>query len=265
MASELTSLGHQLDRISERNRRYRDFTLASLIFALREIIAALLIYRTYIASPDKVSTRDRRFIETAVEKAKDQNPRTAAALFHFVRDTILLQNIGDFREEDRARLIDWSMKFQQLTGPVLAKGMEDTAFYIYNRLTSLNEVGGHPETFGVRVEEFHRQNLRRLEQWPGSVLTTATHDTKRSEDVRARLHVLSEVPQEWQAALDRWSKLNAAKKGIAADRPAPDANDEYLLYQTLLGAWPATPLTAKDFPVFRQRIVDYMAKATKEA
>lgn len=265
MASELSSLAHQLDRISERNRRYRDFTLASLNFAIREIIAALPVYRTYITGPEKVSLRDRRFVELAVEDAKDQNPRTAAAIFDFIRDTILLRNIDDFREEDRPRLIEWSMKFQQLTGPVLAKGMEDTSFYVYNRLASLNEVGGHPEHFGLPLEQFHGQNQQRRQLWPGSGLTTSTHDTKRSEDMRARLHVLSEIPQEWQAALDRWSKLNAEKKGIAEDRPAPDANDEYLLYQTLLGVWPSAPLTPQEFPVFRERIVQYMAKATKEA
>jgi (1->4)-alpha-D-glucan 1-alpha-D-glucosylmutase len=265
MASELNSLSHQLDRISERNRRYRDFTLNSLTFAIREIIAALSVYRTYITGPEAVSPRDRKFIEDAVEEAKDQNPRTAEAIFDFVRDTVLLRNLDDFREEDRPKIIEWVMKFQQLTGPVLAKGMEDTAFYVYNRLVSLNEVGGHPVLFGVTVEEFHRQNAERLRQWPQAMLASTSHDTKRSEDVRARISVLSEVPAEWDAALERWGRLNAPKKTLVEGQPAPDRNDEYLLYQTLLGAWPAGGGSAADFAQFRERIVGYMQKAIKEA
>lgn len=268
MASEVNSLSHQLDRISERNRRYRDFTLNSLTFVIREIISSLAIYRTYITGPNAVSLRDRLFIEQAVEDAKNQNPRTAEAIFDFVRDTILLRNLDDFREEDRPQIIDWVMKCQQLTGPVLAKGLEDTAFYVYNRLVSLNEVGGHPEQYGVTVDEFHRHNLERRQQWPHAMLTSSTHDTKRGEDVRARIHLLSEMPDEWAAALDRWSRLNAPKKTEVEGMPAPDPNDEYLLYQTLLGAWPETegkPLTAQAFDGFRQRIACYMQKAIKEA
>jgi (1->4)-alpha-D-glucan 1-alpha-D-glucosylmutase len=269
MASEVNALSHQLDRISERNRRYRDFTLNSLTFAIREIVAALVIYRTYITGPEEVSLRDRMFLEEAVEHAKAENPRTAEAIFDFVRDTVLLRNVGDFAEEDRPRLIDWAMKFQQLTGPVLAKGLEDTAFYVYNRLTSLNEVGGHPEQFGVSVEEFHQHNAERRQHWPHSMLATSSHDTKRGEDVRARIHVLSELPGEWETALQRWSRLNAAKKTPVEGAPAPDANDEYLLYQTLLGAWPGPAEGASSdgtgFRRFRERMLTYMQKAIKEA
>jgi (1->4)-alpha-D-glucan 1-alpha-D-glucosylmutase len=263
MASEVNSLSHQLDRISERNRRYRDFTLNSLTFAIREIIAALFIYRTYITGPEVVSLRDRLFIEQAVEQAKDANPRTAEAIFDFVRDTILLRNLGDFREEDRPAVIDWVMKWQQLTGPVLAKGLEDTVCYVYNRLVSLNEVGGRPEQFGLTAEEFHHHNQERRQQWPHSILTSSTHDTKRSEDVRARINVLSEIPAEWEAALQRWAELNAPKKTTVEGQPAPDPNDEYLLYQTLLGAWPQPP--DDSFADFRERMATYMQKAIKEA
>ncbi|HYT87927.1 MAG TPA: malto-oligosyltrehalose synthase, partial [Gemmataceae bacterium] len=223
MASEVISLSHQLDRISERNRRYRDFTLNSLTVAIREIIAAMAIYRTYITGADAVSPRDRLFIERAVEHAQSHNPRVAEAVFDFVRDTVLLRNVGDFREEDRPQLLDWVMKFQQLTGPVLAKGLEDTAFYVYNRLVAPNEVGGAPERFGVTVEEFHRHNSDRRQQWPHSMLATSSHDTKRSEDVRARIAVLSELPDEWEAALQRWARLNASKKTLVEGKPAPDA------------------------------------------
>lgn len=265
MASEVMALGHQLDRISERNRRYRDFTLASLIFAIREIIAALPIYRTYVNGRDAPSPRDRRFIEESVEQAKDANPRTAAAIFDFIRDTLLLRNLEDFAEEDRPALIAWTMKFQQVTGPVLAKGLEDTAFYVYNRLASLNEVGGHPEAFGTSCADFHRQNAERLKQWPHAMLASGTHDTKRGEDMRARLNVLSELPQEWEAALARWRQLNDTKKSLVENKPAPDRNDEYLLYQTLLGAWPAEGLNPQTLGDFRDRVAAYMQKAIKEA
>jgi len=265
MASEINALGHQLDRIAERNRRYRDFTLNSLTFALREVIACLRVYRTYISGPDGVSSRDRQFLEAAIEEAKRRNPRTAEAIFDFVRDTLLLDNLGDFGESDRPQLIEWAMKFQQLTGPIMAKSVEDTVFYTYNRLISLNEVGGSPDRYGVSLSAFHRQNIERLERWPHSLLSTSTHDTKRSEDVRARLDALSEMAEEWEAALGRWSRLNSSKKLVVDDQPAPDRNDEYLLYQILLGAWPAEPLAADGIAAFRQRIADYMRKATKEA
>ena len=265
MASEINALAHQLDRIAERNRRCRDFTLNSLTFVLREVIACLPVYRTYIAGPETVSPRDRLVVEAAVEEAKRRNPRTAEAVFDFVRDVVLLSSVDDFPEADRPRLVEWALKFQQLTGPIMAKSVEDTVFYTYNRLVSLNEVGGSPDQFGISVGAFHRQNAERLEHWPHSLLTTSTHDTKRSEDVRARLNALSELPAEWHAALARWGRLNSSKKTVVEDQPAPDRNDEYLLYQTLLGAWPAQPPTAGALCEFRDRIAAYMQKATKEA
>src|SRR5207248_683957 len=225
-------LAHALDRISERNRRYRDFTLNSLTFVIREILACLPVYRTYVTGPGEVTVRDRAFVEAAVEQAKQRNPRTAESIFDFVGDTLLLRKVEDFRPEDRPKLVEWAMRFQQVTGPVMAKGVEDTALYVYNRLTSLNEVGGSPDRFGVSVEKFHRVNAERREDWPHALLALSTHDTKRSEDVRARLNVLSELPGEWQEALARWRRLNAAKKTEVDGEPAPDGNDEYLLYQT---------------------------------
>jgi (1->4)-alpha-D-glucan 1-alpha-D-glucosylmutase len=265
MASEINALAHQLDRIAERNRRCRDFTLNSLTFALREVIACLPVYRTYITGPGAVSARDRLVVEAAVEEAKRQNPRTAEAVFDFVRDAVLLASVEDFPEADRPRLVEWALKFQQLTGPIMAKSVEDTVFYTYNRLASLNEVGGSPDQYGVSVAAFHRQNAERLERWPHSLLTTSTHDTKRSEDVRARLNALSELAPEWQAAVMRWGRLNSSKKVVVEDQPAPDRNDEYLLYQTLLGAWPTEPPTGADLSRLRERIATYMQKATKEA
>jgi (1->4)-alpha-D-glucan 1-alpha-D-glucosylmutase len=265
LSSEINALSHQLERIAKRNRMYRDFTLNSLTFAIREVIACLPVYRTYITGPGAVAQRSQTFIEAAVSEAKRRNPRTAAAVFDFIRDTLLLRNVEDFAEEDRGKLTDFAMKFQQITGSVMAKGVEDTAFYVYNRLVSLNDVGGNPERFGVSVAAFHRQNAQRFKRWPHSMLATSTHDTKRSEDVRARINVLSEIPNEWKDAVIRWGRLNAAKKTVVGGQPAPDLNDEYLLYQTLIGAWPAQPPTPQESAHFRERIAAYMLKATKEA
>jgi (1->4)-alpha-D-glucan 1-alpha-D-glucosylmutase len=265
MASEINALAHQLDRIAERNRRCRDFTLNSLTFALREVIACLPVYRTYITGPQAVSLRDRQVIEAAVEEAKRRNPRTAEAIFDFVRDAVLLTSVEDFPEADRPRLVEWALKFQQLTGPIMAKSVEDTVFYTYNRLVSLNEVGGSPNQYGVSLSVFHRQNAERLERWPHSLLATATHDTKRSEDVRARLSALSELAGEWQTTVARWGRLNSSKKTVVENQPAPDRNDEYLLYQTLLGAWPPAAPAGAGLAPFRDRVAAYMQKATKEA
>jgi (1->4)-alpha-D-glucan 1-alpha-D-glucosylmutase len=265
-ASEITALSHRLDDISERNRHYREFTLNGLTFAIREVIACLSVYRTYAdGTKGEVSERDRRYIDAAVEEAKKRNPRTARAIFDFVGDTMSLRNLNKFRAEDRQAVIDFVMKFQQLTGPVMAKGVEDTAFYVYNRLISLNEVGGDPETFGASAEAFHRQNGARLKCWPHAMTTLATHDTKRGEDARARIDALSEIAPEWRAALLRWRKLNEVKKSLVDGELAPDANDEYLFYQALCGAWPAAPPAAAEFHELRQRMAAYMQKAIKEA
>ncbi len=237
LASEVNTLSHLLDRITERNRHYRDFTLNGLTFALREVIAALPVYRTYISGPGSVAPWDERFVEQAVREAKRRNPRTAQAIFDFIRETLLLRNYAQFAPEARAEVLRCVMKFQQLSGPVMAKGVEDTTFYVYNRLVSLNEVGGHPEQFGASVDELHRHAAERARRWPLSMLAGSTHDTKRSEDVRARINVLSEMPAEWRQTVGRWSRLNAPKKTVLDGATMPSRNDEYLLYQTLVGAW----------------------------
>ena len=158
------------------------------------------------------------------------------------------------------------MKFQQLTGPAMAKGLEDTAFYRFNRLISLNEVGGDPGKFGVSLEEFHTANLATAEHWPRTMLASATHDTKRGEDVRARLNVLSEMPAEWREAVGRWSQLNQNKKTLVGNSMAPDANDEYLIYQTLVGAWPVDAIDAKGCEgIFARAWPPFVLKAAKEA
>ena len=264
LSSEINVLAHQLDRLSEKNRHSRDFTFNSLAHAIREITACFPVYRTYIDDAG-VTERDAEIIETAVARAKRRNPATDASVFNFVRDILLLRFPDGSGAEVREAQRSFVMKFQQCTSPVMAKGTEDTAFYIYNRLVSLNEVGGAPERFGSSLNAFHDHNQKRLQRRPYSLLATSTHDTKRSEDVRARINVLSEIPSEWQAALRRWSRQNKKKKTLVDGHSAPDRNEEYLFYQTLLGVWPLTQMNTDEQAVLTQRIQDYMRKATKEA
>ena len=241
MASEINSLAHQLERLANKNRRYRDFTLNSLVRAIRELIACLPVYRTYLTSPGSVLPRDAGYIERAVDDAKRRNVRVAEQIFDFLRDTLLWRNYELFQPDDRPGVEAFVRRFQQVTGPVMAKGVEDTAFYVYNRLVSLNEVGGEPETFGLTLAGFHRRNAARLQRWPHAMLASSTHDTKRSEDVRARINVLSEIPEEWRGAPLRWNRANTARKSIVKGELAPGRNDEYLFYQVLLGTWPFDP------------------------
>ncbi len=264
LSSEINVLAHQLDRLSERNRHSRDFTLNSLTHAIGEIIACFPVYRTY-SNGNGVTERDRAIVETAVARAKRKNPARDVSVFNFVRDVLLLRFPDSVSEAEREAQHAFVMKFQQCTGPVMAKGMEDTAFYIDNRLVSLNEVGGTPEQFGTSLATFHEHNRERLKRWPHTLLATTTHDTKRSEDVRARINVLSEIPHEWRVTLSRWRRINKKKKPFVEGHPVPDRNEEYLLYQTLLGTWPFAPMEADDYAVFKQRIQTYMRKATKEA
>ncbi|HEV3145627.1 MAG TPA: malto-oligosyltrehalose synthase [Gemmataceae bacterium] len=265
MASEISTLSHQLDRLTERNRRYRDFTLSSLRAGLREFIACLGIYRTYTMPDGQVSDRDRKFVETAIEEAKQLNPRTAEAVFDFIRDIVLLRNVDQFPAQDRPSIIDWVMRFQQVTGPIMAKGIEDTAFYVFNRLVALNEVGGYPDRFGTTVEEFQRQNLDRAKQWPNTMLATTTHDTKRSEDVRARINVISELPHDWEVAINSWHNLLKDATTTVDGESAPSKNDQYKFFQNLLGVWPDAPPAPEEMKSLQQRLLAYMEKATKEA
>ena len=266
LASEVNVLARALNRISEQGRRSRDFTLNNLRDALREIIACFPVYRTYIVCQDGiVAENDRRTIEAAVAQAKRRNPASDPSVLDFVRDVLLLRHQDDVTEAQRAEQCRFGMRFQQLTGPVMAKGLEDTVFYIYNRLASLNEVGGDPSRFGTPVAAFHRENAQRLKRWPHALLSSSTHDTKRSEDVRARINVLSELPREWRTAINRWTRLNRKHKTKVEGQLAPDRNDEYLLYQTLLGAWPLGTASADAEAEFVARIQAYVEKATREA
>ncbi|RJQ56795.1 MAG: malto-oligosyltrehalose synthase [Nitrospiraceae bacterium] len=264
MASELNMLAHYLNRISEKNRHTRDFTLYSLRGVIGEVIAFFPVYRTYIR-PSGVNDRDRKYIESAVSKAMRRNPAINESVFNFLKDVLLLDCPDYLGDDDRKEWLDFTMRFQQITGPVMAKGVEDTAFYVYNRFVSLNEVGGSPDRFGTLPETFHGQNIERMKYWPHALITTATHDTKRGEDVRARLNVLSEVPDEWRQRLVSWSKINIKKKTVLEGQRLPDRNDEYLLYQTLIGSWPVDRMDRTEYDKFKQRIREYMLKAVREA
>jgi (1->4)-alpha-D-glucan 1-alpha-D-glucosylmutase len=266
MSSELNVLARKLDRISEQHRWYRDFTLESLRDALKEVLATFPVYRTYIRSDQKeVDSEDRRQIIIAIREAKRRNAAINESVFDFIQNVLLLEHPEGLDDAQRAERHAFALRFQQLSAPVMAKGMEDTAFYRYHPLASLNEVGGNPERFGLSVNEFHRRNLLRGELWPNSMNASSTHDTKRGEDVRARINVLSEMPSEWYRTIRRWRDINRPLKTKAGELIAPDANEEYLLYQTLVGSWPLLPMNAPQHAEYIQRIQAYMEKAVHEA
>jgi (1->4)-alpha-D-glucan 1-alpha-D-glucosylmutase len=265
LSSELQMLAHSLDRLSERSRWSRDFTLNSLRRALHEVISCFEVYRTYITGTD-ISVRDRRVIERAVAQARRRNPALSGAIFEFVRDILLLQLPEGTSAESVEEQLRFVGKFQQLTAPVMAKGFEDTTFYIYNRLISLNEVGGDPGQFGASLSTFHERNQLRLQQHPHALSATATHDTKRGEDARARISVLSEMPNEWKGSLTRWHLLNRKFRKVVDDEPAPDRNDEYFFYQSLIGACPSpAPSSPEERQQLAERMQAYMQKAVHEA
>jgi (1->4)-alpha-D-glucan 1-alpha-D-glucosylmutase len=264
MSSEINMLGYYLNRISEQNRHTRDFTLNSLTKSIVDVIAHFPVYRTYINSFE-TGERDRHCIESAVSGAKRKNPAISASVFDFIEDVLLLRFPQGMSTEDKNSWLYFVKRFQQISGPVMAKGVEDSAFYVYNRLLSLNEVGGSPDTFGISMEEFHTGNIGRHKVRPLAMLATSTHDTKRSEDVRARINVLSEMPEQWRKGLSRWNRQNRTYKKILDDKVAPDRNEEYLLYQTLVGTWPFCRPEDDEFTVFRSRIKGYMVKALREA
>ena len=241
LANDVNVLGNMVDRLSEQNRWFRDFTCEALARAVRETIACFPVYRTYLAPGQPVSEEDRQVIERAIATAKRRNPAIEESVFNFLRDILLFRFPENLDEAARQAHTHFVLKFQQTTGPIMAKGLEDTVFYIYNRLAALNEVGGEPQHFGLSVEAFHQRNAERQRQWPATLLATSTHDTKRSEDVRARMVAISEVPDLWRRSLHRWRTVNRRWKKSVDETEAPDPNEEYLLYQTLLGTWPLQP------------------------
>ncbi len=245
LQSEISRLTSLFEEICERHRRHRDYSRQELRSALCQTAIHFPVYRSYVSvSDNRVSEEDKHHITAAIEGAAMVLTDLDPELFLFLKELLLLRTKGELEAE-------LAMRFQQLTGPAMAKGVEDTAFYRYHRLICLNEVGGNPGRFGVSLREFHGACARAHKEHPLGLLASTTHDTKRSEDVRARLALLSEIPDQWADAVRRWASNNARHRSGAV----PDANTEYLLYQTLVGAW----------PIDLERICAYMEKAVKEA
>ncbi|MGZ5052555.1 MAG: malto-oligosyltrehalose synthase [Methylobacter sp.] len=263
LASELNMLANQLSKIADTSSQTRDYTLYALRNALLEVIACFPVYRTYINS-EIVGKEDSQYINWAIAQAKQRSWAADKSVFDFIR-SLLLQESGT---EVAARDFLWfTMRFQQYTPPVMAKAYEDTALYQYNRLISLNEVGGDPQHFGNSVNAFHHFNQDRIKKWPYTMLCLSSHDTKHSADMRARINVLSEVPRQWHDAVLRWRRLNKSKRyrKTQLHQTLIARNDEYLFYQVLIGTWPLSGLHDSEQTVYQQRIQDYMIKAVREA
>ncbi len=264
LTGELSTLSNLLNRISEKYYSTRDYTLNGLREALTEIIACFPVYRSYISDEDK-GDKAIDYIKWAVGLAKKRTMHTDPSIFDFIEKVLLVELEEDKESDEYKEILAFAMKFQQYTAPLMAKGLEDTSFYRYNKLVALNEVGGEPAHFGLSINDFHTHNIKRLERTPHGMLCTSTHDTKRSEDVRARICVLSEIPEKWNERINKWSTLHQSKK-IELDKVlAPDKNDEYLFYQSLLGIWPVTPPDEEEKESLIARLEEYMIKAIREA
>jgi (1->4)-alpha-D-glucan 1-alpha-D-glucosylmutase len=260
LASELNVLANYLSRIALADRHTCDFTLSSLRRALSDIVASFPVYRTYVTE-DAMSDSDRWYIEAAVQRAKRRSADEDTSIFDFIQGVLLARNPASTQSSETQ--IAFGMRFQQFTGPVMAKGLEDTCFYRYHPLMSCNDVGADPFEFGVTAEEFHRKTRIRQERTPHSMLATSTHDSKLSEDVRARINVLSEIPAQWRLKARQWRGLNHRKKTLVDNAEFPSRNDEYLFYQVLLGIWPAGESQPTDS--LRERLKSYMLKVAREA
>ncbi|HEY2900092.1 MAG TPA: malto-oligosyltrehalose synthase, partial [Polyangia bacterium] len=265
LSAELTVLARRLAAISEQHRYTRDFTFASLAGGLREVLACFPVYRTYVTrEAQEVVPRDQQVITRAVREATWRNPVINRSLFRFLEDVLLLRDPDGLTAEQKNARRDFVLRVQQLTGPVMAKGVEDTAFYRYFPLLSLSEVGGDPDRLGASVTDYHQFNRARAASQPHGLSATATHDTKRGEDLRARLHVLSEIPKEWTQLVSRWREENQGLRSDAAGAEQVDAAIELFIYQSLVGAW-QTADDALPAPGFQQRFQAYVRKAMAEA
>ena len=262
LAVEMRSIGRDLAEIAAGDRYARELPRLSLLDALIEVTASLQVYRTYIRSLE-VPAEAREFIQCAVKMARARKPHIEAACFDFVADVLLLSDKPHLVPEQREARLTFVMRWQQFTGPIVAKGQEDTALYVHYPLLSLNEVGSDPEpSMAPTAEAFARFIEERQIRWPHSMNATTTHDTKRSEDVRARISVLSEVPEEWRIRLEAWSEWNAPYKSQLNSQMVPDRNEEYFIYQTLVGIWPDN---SADLQSILERLQAYLVKATREA
>jgi (1->4)-alpha-D-glucan 1-alpha-D-glucosylmutase len=263
LSGQLTVLAGALFRLARGDRRTRDFTLNLLRQALAEVVACFPVYRTYIV--DQPSAPDLRWIDWAAARARHTSRAADPSVLEFLHAVLSVRAPDGAPESLRAGYLEFARRLQQFTAPVVAKGVEDTAFYRHHRLVALNEVGGDPDVFGISVSAFHGASRDRVQHWPHTMLSTTTHDTKRSEDVRARLVVISEMPAMWRLAVRRWSRMNRSHRRSVEGRPAPSRNDEYLLYQTLVGTLPHGALDEAALAAYRERIVAYMLKAVREA
>lgn len=262
-ASELEVLVTDIKTIADANRRTRDYTSFALRQALVEIVAAFPVYRSYLKDGEPAD-EDVRLIGETIDAAKS----SSALPDHSVHDFIASALLGRVQSDSTDDIRRFRRRFQQLTGPVMAKSLEDTLFYRYGRLIALNEVGGDPGHFGLPPDAFHRANADRARNFPHAMIATATHDTKRGEDARARLLALSEMPQEWSKALALWQEMAAPHLSKVNGASAPDANDQVILLQALLGAWPLELLEKperKKLDPFRERVEGYLTKALREA
>lgn len=260
LVGDINNLARFLKRVCQQYRYGRDLTLYGLRTAIEEVLIAFPIYCTY-ANQKGISERDLAYVQEAIEAARRRIPQLVNEL-NLIEKFLSLNYEGSLPAEEKAQWLHFVMRLQQFTGPLMAKGLEDTLFYSYNRFISLNEVGGSPGHFGLSTRQFHQRQQQRQQQWPHAINATSTHDTKRSEDVRARLNVLSEMPAEWEAAVNTWRSLNGSHKKVVRDQVVPDANDEYFLYQTLVGAF---PFDDSELDSFSDRVADYVVKAVREA
>jgi (1->4)-alpha-D-glucan 1-alpha-D-glucosylmutase len=270
MASELNVLARDAGRIARQNPRTADFTRNILGRALRAVVAAFPVYRTYVDAAGAPTEADRRDLDWAVAHARRAEPDLDPSVFDFLHRLLSTDLVAEPRSGySRHAVTRFAMRVQQYSGPVMAKGLEDTAFYRWNRLVAVNEVGGHPDHLGLPLAAFHKANAARAKRWPGAMLSTSTHDTKRGEDTRARLAVLAELPEEWGRQVRAWSRILRARRGDVEGTAPPDRNDEYLLHQLLLGAWPAEMTALQPAPDalrdFGERLEGAMRKSVREA
>jgi (1->4)-alpha-D-glucan 1-alpha-D-glucosylmutase len=269
MASELNVLAREAGRVARSNPLTADFTDNVIRRAIKDIVAVFPVYRTYVDGSGPATEADRRDIQWAIAQARRRDDAIDPSVFDFLHQLLTGDLVAAPRSGfSREAVFRVAMRAQQYSGPVMAKGLEDTAFFRYNRLLALNEVGGQPDRFGVSVVAFHHANLQRAKTFPHAMLSTSTHDTKRGEDARARLAVLSEIPDDWARQVSIWSRILRAQEAGSSEQPPPGRNDEYAFYQILLGAWPpglSTEGDSEELSAFCDRIQAAMLKTVREA
>jgi (1->4)-alpha-D-glucan 1-alpha-D-glucosylmutase len=270
MASELNVLARDIGRTARQNPRTADFTRNLISRGVKQIVACFPVYRTYIDYDGSPTDADRRDLDWAIAQARRMDGEIDPSVFDFLANLLSGDLVASPRSGfSRQSVLRCAMKLQQYSGPVMAKGLEDTAFYRYNRFAALNEVGGYPDRFGITLAAFHRANMQRAQRWPRAMLGTSTHDTKRGEDTRARLAALADLPEEWSRQVQTWSRVLRARRGDVEGTAPPDRNDEYLLYQLLIGSWPAEWFIAAPdeaaLAEYADRIKGAMEKSVREA